>query len=75
MNLGNLEKLTSGDLYQKLFPTFKILAFYLLVLLVTVSVGYAVMGREGLDYGLVAGVVISGALWFQYGRDMAFKGD
>mgnify|MGYP001196139089 CR=1 FL=1 len=74
MNLENLEKLTSGDLYQKLFPTFKILVFYLLVLFVTVSVGYAVMGREGLDYGLVAGVVVSGALWFHYGRDMAFKG-
>ena len=74
MNLGGLEKLLSGDLYKKLFPTYQILAFYLLVLVVAVSVGYAVMGRQGLDYGLVAGVVVSGALWFQYGRHMAFKG-
>ena len=74
MNLGNLEKLLSGDLYKKLFTTYQILAFYLLVLVVAVSVGYAVMGRQALDYGLVAGVVVSSALWFQYGRHMAFKG-
>ena len=72
--MEGLEKLMSGDLYKKLFPTYQILVFYLLVLVVTVTVGYAVMDRPGLDYGLVSGVVVSGFLWFQYGRHMAFKG-
>ena len=74
ITMKGLSQLLDMSLYKKLMPSFQILVFYLLVLMVSVSVGYAQMGKDGVDYGLVAGVVISTFLWFQYGKKMAFSG-
>lgn len=72
--MNNLSQLLSLSFYKKLIPTFQILVFYLVVLMVTVSVGFATMGKPGIDYGIVGGVVVSGFLWVQYGKSMAMKG-
>lgn len=56
---------------KKLIPAYKVLVFYLLVLMVTGTIGY-VFSKEkqsGFSYGMYVGVAISAYLWLNYGKN------
>ena len=72
--MKGLNQLLDMSFYKQLMPTFKILVFYLLVVMVSASVSVAYMGKDELDKGLLAGSVVSVVLWVQYGKKMALMG-
>ena len=70
--MSGLTQLMDLSTYKTLLPAYQILVFYLLVMMVTSTVGYTLDKKDGFTYGLVLGVVVSLALWFQYGKKMAY---
>ena len=63
-----LSKLMDLNTYKNLSMTYFILGFYLVVVLITTTLGYVWKGKSGIDYGIAVGLVISTCLWFQYGK-------
>lgn len=68
--MNMLSKLMDLKTYKQLFKTYQILAFYLVVILITTTLGYAWKGKSGIESGIVVGLVISTCMWFQYGKKM-----
>ena len=68
-----VSQLTNLKTYTALVPAYMALVFYLVVMVVTSTLGYTVDKKDGFTYGLVFGVAISLVLWFQYGRQMAYQ--
>ena len=68
-----VSQLTNLKTYKALVPAYMALVFYLVVMVVTSTLGYTVDKKDGFTYGLVFGVAISLVLWFQYGRNMAYQ--
>ena len=68
-----LSQLTSLKTYKALIPAYSALLFYLVVMVVTSTLGYTINKKDGFTYGLVFGVAVSLVLWFQYGRKMAYQ--
>jgi len=58
--------------YQKLMPAYKILFFYLLVMIVTSTLGYVNDKQNGFTDGLFMGMIVSLFLWIKYGRSMSY---
>lgn len=58
------------ETFKKLIPAYTVLVFYLIVMVVTGTIGYVVMKdkERGFSYGVYAGVAISAYLWFNYGK-------
>ena len=63
-----LSKLMDPNTYINLSMTYLILGIYLIVVLVTTTLGYVWKGKSGIDYGIAVGLVISIFLWFQFGK-------
>ena len=57
--------------YQKLFPAYQILFFYLVVMMVTSTLGYVNDKKNGFTDGLFIGMILSLFLWNKYGRSMS----
>lgn len=68
-----VSQLTDLKTYKALFPAYMALVFYLVVMVVTSTLGYTFDKKDGFTYGLVFGVAVSLVLWFQYGRKMAYQ--
>ena len=68
-----VSQLTNLKTYKALVPAYMALVFYLVVMVVTSTLGYTVDKKDGFTYGLVLGVAVSLVLWFQYGRKMAYQ--
>ena len=56
------------NLFKNLSMTYFILGFYLVVVLVTTTLGYAWKGKSCIESGIAVGLVISIFLWFQFGK-------
>jgi len=67
-----LSELMNMKTYKKLIPAYKILFFYLLVMIVTSTIGYVNDKTNGFTDGLFMGIIISLFLWNKYGRSMAY---
>ena len=67
-----LNELMNMKTYTKLLPAYKILFFYLLVMIVTSTLGYANDKKNGFTDGLFMGMIVSLFLWSKYGREMAY---
>ena len=63
-----LNELTNLKTYKKLLPAYQILFFYLVVMMVTSTLGYVNDNKNGLFIGMI----ISLFLWNKYGRSMAY---
>tara|TARA_B100000900_G_scaffold389321_1_gene382117 strand:- start:2052 stop:2270 length:219 start_codon:yes stop_codon:yes gene_type:complete len=70
---GIVSQLTNLKTYKALVPAYMALVFYLVVMVVTSTLGYTIDKKDGFTYGLVFGVAVSLVLWFQYGRKMAYQ--
>lgn len=56
---------------KQLLPAYAVLVFYLVVIMVTGTVGYKFSKdkKNGFSYGIAVGAILSAYLWIQYGRD------
>ena len=56
---------------KDLLPAYAVLVFYLVVIMVTGTVGYKISEdkKNGFSYGIAVGAILSAYLWIQYGRD------
>ena len=63
-----LSQLASPKIYTQLKDVYMVILFYTLVIGASVTVGYAWSHKAGVHQGLMAGLVISAILWFQYGQ-------
>ena len=70
--LKQLKQLMNLSTYKDLVPAYKILVFYLFVMMVASTVGYTLDKEDGFTYGLVFGVVVSLVMWYKVGRKMAY---
>jgi hypothetical protein len=69
---SNLSQLVDVSLYKKMWPTFQIILFYALVMMVTSTLGFVLFKKDGAVHGLALGAVLSLYLWYQYGKDMSY---
>ena len=69
---SNLSHLLDVSLYKKMWPTFQIIIFYALVMMVTSTLGFVLFKKDGAVHGLAVGAVVSLFLWYQYGKDMSY---
>ena len=67
-----INELMNVKTYQKLMPAYKILFFYLLVMIVTSTLGYVNDKKNGFTDGLFMGMIVSLFLWIKYGRSMSY---
>jgi len=58
------------DTYKKLLPTYQIMLFYCIVMIICSTIGYVLLKRHGVSNGFMIGVIISVVMWFQYGSKM-----
>ena len=72
MILSNLSQLLDLSLYKKMLPTFQIILFYALVMMVTSTLGFVLFQKDGGVHGLAFGALLSLALWYKYGKDMSY---
>jgi len=63
-----VSQLMSPQIYKQMKQVYMVIFFYALVVALSGTVGYAVSHKDGLHQGLIAGVVISAILWYQYGQ-------
>ena len=69
---SNLSKLLDVSLYKKMWPTFQIIIFYALVMMVTSTLGFVLFKKDGGVHGLAVGAVLSLFLWYQFGKDKSY---
>jgi hypothetical protein len=67
-----LADLINTKTYTKLFPAYKILLFYCILLFVTSTVGYTMDKKDGFTNGMLVGIVVSVFLWLNYGKSMSY---
>ena len=63
-----MNELMNMKTYTKLFSAYQILFFYLVVMMVTSTLGYVNDNKNGLFIGMI----ISLFLWNKYGRSMTY---
>jgi len=54
--------------FKKLQMAYAVLIFYLILTMITSTVGYKMDNKNGFTKGYISGTVISLALWFQVGK-------
>lgn len=57
--------------FSKLRTGYLILLFYSFIMSLGATIGYMVDNKNGFTRGYIVGMVISLALWFQVGKDIA----
>jgi hypothetical protein len=67
-----MNELMNMKTYTKLFSAYQILFFYLVVMMVTSTLGYVNDNKNGFTDGLFMGMIISLFLWNKFGRSMAY---
>ena len=68
--MNYLSKLPSA--ISQLKMTYAILFFYLIVILLTTTIGYMIKNKQGVNYGIGVGLIVSILLWVNYGQKMAY---
>ena len=55
---------------KQLLPAYAVLVFYLVVMMVTGTLGYKFSKdkKNGFSYGIAVGAILSAYLWIQYGQ-------
>jgi hypothetical protein len=54
---------------KSMIPTYKVILFYALIMIVVSTVGSIQFGEEGRVHGVAVGAVVSLALWYKYGQN------